>query len=172
MKAALRVPSRNPGVTFNSDGQGLAFSGDEGAPAQLDPIQAVVVALVGALGAGKGEGDRRGEGGERLAHRAVGADQPQLEGAPGVLVRRGAGDVEAVAFDDGTSRGLRGRVVPVLGGQEFHCAQSDRKRGHRPCYRRLEMTTWRVEDHSPTVMLMELLGGESSVWEGKPPLIL
>lgn len=128
MDAALRVWSIKPGFTFHGDGQGLAFPGDEGASAQLHPIQAVVVALVGALGAGEGEGDRRGEGGQRLAHRAIGADQPQLEGAPGVLVRRGAGDVEAVAFDDGTSRGLGGRVVPVLGGQEFHCAQSHRKR--------------------------------------------
>ena len=32
----------------------------------------------------------------------------------------GAGDVKTVAFNDGTSRGLSGRVEPVLGGQEFH----------------------------------------------------
>lgn len=113
--------------TFDRYGQRLAFPGDEGASAQLDPIQAVVVALVGALGAGKSESDGRGEGGKRLTQRAVGADQPQLEGAPGVLVRRGAGDVEAVAFNDGASRGLGGRVVPVLGGEEFHCAKTDRK---------------------------------------------
>lgn len=115
-------------MTFNSYGQRLALPGDEGASAQLDPVQAVVVALVGALGAGEGECDRCGEGGEGLAHRAIGADQPELEGAPGVLMRRGAGDVEAVAFDDRTSRGLGGRVVPVLGGQEFHCNEPDRKR--------------------------------------------
>lgn len=114
-------------MTFNSDGQRLALPGHEGASAQLDPVQAVVVALVGALSAGEGERDRRGEGGKGLAHRAVGADEAELEGAPGVLVRRGAGDVEAVAFDDRACRGLGGRVVPVLGGQQFHCGEPDRK---------------------------------------------
>lgn len=127
MYDTLEFSSTNLGFTFDGDGQRLAFPGDEGASAQLDPVQAVVVALVGAQGAGKSERDGRGEGGKRLAQRAVGADQPQLEGAPGVLVRRGAGDVEAVAFDDGTSRGLGRRVVPVLGGHEFNCARSDRK---------------------------------------------
>ena len=51
-------------ISVTSDGywQGLAFSGDKGAPTQLDPIQAVVVALVGALGVGKGESDGWCEG--------------------------------------------------------------------------------------------------------------
>lgn len=52
-------------VSFTSDGyrQGLALPRDKGASTQLDPIQAVVVALVGALGAWESEGDGRGEGG-------------------------------------------------------------------------------------------------------------
>lgn len=110
-------------VSFTSDGyrQGLALPRDKGASAQLDPIQAVVVALVGALGAGESEGDGRGEGGQGLAHCAVGADQAQLEGTPGVLLRGGAGDVKTVALDDRTSRGLGGRVEPVLRCQDFHC---------------------------------------------------
>lgn len=48
--------------TSDGDGQGLAFSRNKGASTQLDPIQAVVVALVGALGAGESESDGRGEG--------------------------------------------------------------------------------------------------------------
>lgn len=109
------------GFTSDGYGQGLAFSGDKGASTQLDPIQAVVVALVGALGVGKGESDGRGEGRQGLAHCAVGADQAQLEGTSRVLLRGGAGDVKTVAFNDGTSRGLSGRVVPVVRSQEFHC---------------------------------------------------
>lgn len=110
-------------LNLTSDGyrQGLAFSGDECASAHLDPIQAVVVALVRALGIREGECDRRGEGGQRLAHCAVGADQTQLEGTSGILLRRGAGDIKTVASDDGTGRGLCGRVVPVLGSEELHC---------------------------------------------------
>lgn len=110
-------------VSFTSDGyrQGLALPGDKGASAQLDPIQAVVVALVGALGAGESESDGRGEGGQGLAHCAVRADQAQLEGTPGVLLRGEAGDVKTVALDDRTSRGLGGRVEPVLRCQDFHC---------------------------------------------------
>lgn len=117
-------------ISFTSYGyrQGLAFSGDECASTQLDPIQAVVVALVGALGVGEGEGDGRGEGGQGLAHCAVGTDQTQLEGTSRVLLRGGAGDVKTVAFNDGTSRGLRGRVIPVLGSQEFHCDQMKNKK--------------------------------------------
>lgn len=99
----------------------MALPGDKGASAQLDPIQAVVVALVGALGTGESEGDGLGEGGEGQAHCAVGADQAQLEGTPGVLLRGGAGDVKTVAFDDRTSRGFGGRVEPVLRCQDFHC---------------------------------------------------
>lgn len=108
---------------FTSDGyrQGLALSGNKGASTQLHPVQAVVVALIRALCVGKSKGDRWGEGRQRLAHCAVGADETQLEGASWVLLQGGAGDVKAVAFEDGTSRGLGGRVVPVLRSQELHC---------------------------------------------------
>lgn len=114
--------------SFTSDGyrQGLAFSRDKGSSTQLDPIQAVVVALVGALGIRKGESDRRGESRQGLAHCAIGADQTQLEGTPRVLLRCGAGDVKVVAFNDGTRRGLSRRVVPVVRSQKFHCDQSER----------------------------------------------
>lgn len=113
-------------ISFTSDGyrQGLAFSGDKGASTQLDPIQAVVVALVDTLCIGEGESDGQGEGRQGLAHRAIGADQTQLEGTPRVLLWCGAGDVKTVAFKDGTSRCLSGRVVPVVRSQEFHCDQS------------------------------------------------
>lgn len=106
-------------ISLTSDGYGqrLALSGQKSASPQLDSIQAVVVALVGALRTREGERDGRGEGRQRLAHRAVGADEAQLKGASRVLLRRGAGDVEAVALEDGTSRGLSGRVVPVLGSE-------------------------------------------------------
>lgn len=89
-------------VSVTSDGyrQGLAFSGDEGASTHLDPIQAVVVALVGALGVREGESDGGAEGREGLAHGAVGANQTQLEGTSRVLLGGGAGDVEIVAFND------------------------------------------------------------------------
>ncbi len=109
------MPLYNINVTSDGYRQRLAFSGDKGASTQLNPIQAVIVALVGALGVGEGESDGRGEGRQRLAHCAVGANQTQLEGTSGVLLQGGAGDVKTVAFKDGTSRGLRGRVVPVVG---------------------------------------------------------
>ncbi|KAG7227109.1 hypothetical protein INR49_022457 [Caranx melampygus] len=70
--------------------QGLAFSGDKRASTQLDPVQAVVVALIGALSIGKGEGDRWGECRQGLAHSAVGANQTQLEGTSRVLLQGGA----------------------------------------------------------------------------------
>lgn len=113
-------------MRFTSNGywQGLAFSGDKGASTQLDTIQAVVVALVGALGTGKCESDGRGEGRKGLTNRSVGSDQTQLEGASGVLLRGGAGDVKTVSFNDGASRGLSRCVVPVVGSQEFHCVKS------------------------------------------------
>lgn len=116
--------------SFTSDSyrQGLAFSGDKGASTQLDAIQAVVVALVGALSIGEGESDRRGEGRQGLAHCAVGADQTQLEGASRVLLWGGAGDVKTVAFKDGTTRSLGRCVVPVVGSQELHCDQSKKKK--------------------------------------------
>lgn len=117
-------------TTFTSDGyrQWLAFSGDKDASTQLDPIQAVVIALIGGLGIGKGECDRWCERRQRVSHCAVGADQAQLEGTSGVLLRSGAGDVKTVAFYDGTSRGLSGCVIPVLRSQEFHCDQPDKQK--------------------------------------------
>lgn len=163
--------------TSNGDRQRLAFSGNKGASTHLDTVQAVVVALIGALGTGKGESDGRGEGRKRLAHCAVGADQTQLEGAPWVLLQGGAGDVKTVAFDDGTSWGLRGCVEPVVGSQELHCIKIDKEEFNWVLY----MYTWSKYSKtgtgsgggsSPTVILMELLGGELSSCDGNPPLIL
>lgn len=116
------------GITFTSDGyrQGLAFSGDKDASTELDPIQAVVIALIGGLGIRKGECDRRREGRQRVAHSAIGADQTQLEGTSRVLLQSGAGDVKTVAFNDRAGRGLGGCVVPVLRSQKFHCDQQNK----------------------------------------------
>ncbi|TNN82941.1 hypothetical protein EYF80_006898 [Liparis tanakae] len=107
----------------NGSGQGLAFSGDKGAPAQLDPIQAVVVSLVGALGVGKGESDVGGEGRQGLAHGAIGADQAQLEGASGVLLPGGAAVaalVESLYVGEGQLHFGLGLVRPLRNQRRRH----------------------------------------------------
>jgi len=126
LKQSPPIPTKSPScitvvlITSDGYGQGLAFPGYECAAAQLDAVQAVVVALVGALGAGEGEGDSGCERRQRLAHSAVGAAEAQLEGGPWVLLLGDAGDVKAVALDDRAHGGLRRRVVPVLGSQQLH----------------------------------------------------
>ena len=112
--------SRVFSLTSDRYRQGLALPGDKSAPPQLHPVQAVVVALVGALGAGKGEGDRGAEGRQRLTHRPIGTDEAQLEWPPWVLWLGGAGDTEIVASNDRACRSLDRGVIPVVRGEELH----------------------------------------------------
>lgn len=130
-------------LTSHSYRQRLAFPGHKRASSQLDPVQAVIVSLVGSLGVGEGESDRLGEGRQWLAHSPVGADQSKLERASGVLLQGGAGDVKTLPFDDGAGWGFGGSVVPVMRGQKFHCREEIKI--YFQCYKQLLFTVMTLD---------------------------
>lgn len=122
-----------PHLTFDRNGKRLTLSGGQHTVAHLDFVLTAVVALVLCLSITEGEGHHGGESWQRVTHGAIGADEPQLEGATRVQRMGGAGDAEALSLEDPARGRLSGRVVPDLWPVKLHWREGrkERRKGER-----------------------------------------